>query len=138
METKDVGDEAEQIVRALSDGLTTPREVECLVCYLNRMMTEFGCDGTLRFARRFRDERAPRATGLEARLEGMGGFCDCEVLFNAYAPARHLWTPEHWSVDDDGEPVLIEEAEPETIPACAGVTRGSSQPCRNWERARRW
>ncbi|GAA4194681.1 hypothetical protein GCM10022219_18350 [Microbacterium oryzae] len=137
MDTKNIGEEAEALVRRIDDDLTTPHDGECLVCFLSRMVAEFGCDGTHRFARRFRDLRVPRATGLEMRLARKGGYCDCEVLFNAYEPARHLWTPEHTILDEDGEEVLVEAEEPQLIPACAGIPRGSAQPCRNWEAQRR-
>jgi hypothetical protein len=68
----------------LSQHLTEPGEHECLRCFVLRMINEFGCDGTQRWAARWRDVRAPKIRGLLRRLERMGGFCDCEVLFNVY------------------------------------------------------
>lgn len=104
-------------LRVLSHYMTLPRPGECLACYLERML-EFGCRG-LRWATRYRDVGAPRATGLEKRLAAMGGHCDCEVLFNAYVPLA--------SIADPGAAVL-------RLPPCRGVRRGSTQPCRVWTR----
>jgi hypothetical protein len=66
------------------DGNPGPGENECLRCYLLRMLHESGCDGTHRWTLRWRDARAPRASGLIRGLERRGGYCDCEVIFNAY------------------------------------------------------
>lgn len=102
----------ESYVAELQEVLTAPRERECLACYVLRMLDSFGCDNTLRWARRWRDSCAPRATGLERRLERRGGFCDCEIAFNVYQDQMLL--------EDDQE-----------LPTCLGVTRrGSTQPCR--------
>ncbi len=117
---------AEQIVRSLARELTHPRAGECLVCYVARMLGEFGCDTTLRFAQSYRDLRAPRATALEQRLGSMGGFCDCEIFVNGMRLAPHLRT-----YDADGEEVTT------GLPACAGVRRGSTQGCSCWVRRRR-
>jgi hypothetical protein len=69
----------------LSGLLTEPGEHECLRCYLLRMINEFGCDGKHRWTSRWRDLRAPRSTGLVARLQRLGGVCcDCEVLLNVF------------------------------------------------------
>lgn len=106
-------EKAESLVHALAAELTVPQCGECLPCYLDRMLRDARCDGTLRFARRYRDEAAPRATGLERRMCDGGGFCDCEILWNVYTP---------WA----------EEVEP-----CQGVRRGSTQPCTLWHRRRR-
>ena len=119
--------EAEQHLAALASTITAPREAECVLCYVNRMLDAFGCDTTLRWARRWRALRAPRATGLERRLEARGGFCDCEIFFNG------------WSLRDD---LLVEDEDgelswPEQRPACAGAAARSSQPCANWMEFRR-
>jgi uncharacterized protein DUF2695 len=93
----------------LSQHLTEPGERECLRCYLLRMISEFGCDGTHRWTIRWRDLRAPRARGLVRRLQERGGICcDCEVVLNVF--------PDY-PQDDQGLP-------------CAGVVRaGSALPC---------
>jgi hypothetical protein len=101
-------DAAERELAELSQRLTEPGKRECLRCYLMRMLNAFGCDNTHRWAARWRDLRAPRATALLDRLADCGGFCDCEVLFNVYP----------------GYP------ETDRILPCAGVSRaGSTQPC---------
>ena len=118
--------EAEGIVRSLARTLTNPREGECLFCYVARMLDEFGCDNTLRFARSYRDRRAPRATSLERRLGDMGGFCDCEIFLNGMTVAPYLLTE-----DADGNKVAG------TVPECLTVRRGSTQSCGHWVRVRR-
>src|SRR5688572_13193504 len=85
--------QAEQIVRLVADELTMIRPGECLVCYVDRMVHEVGCDTTLRFATWYRDQRAPRATALRDRLGQVGGYCDCEVLMNGWWPHPRFWTP---------------------------------------------
>lgn len=123
--------EAELHVRELAELWLAPHERECLACYLDRAIAAFGCQGDLRFAGRFRDLAAPRATALERRLSDSGGCCDCEVLMNGMQPAWHLWKPrrvevvEGWATERDAEP-------PDEMPPCTRVRRGSTQPCRNW------
>jgi len=56
----------ERELRHLSIQITQPKPRECLHCYVYRML-EFGCTG-LRWAKRYRDLRAPRATALDRRL----------------------------------------------------------------------
>lgn len=120
-------DAVEDELRTLADQITDPGPDECLVCYVHRML-EFGCHG-LRWATRFRDVRAPRATALAGRLASMGGFCDCEIFFNAYEPH-----PDLLGYDAYGEV----NTQPIPMPACQRVRRGSTQPCSLWVRIRRW
>ena len=122
-----IDQEAEQLLQAAAADLTEPRERECLACFVVRMLDEFGCDNTLRFAARYRDLRAPRAKALERRLGGMGGYCDCEVLMNAYRLSEHLLERDEFD----------ELHEPERLPDCRRVRLGSTQPCGNWQRQRR-
>jgi hypothetical protein len=100
-------DELESELADLAERLTAPGERECLRCYLLRLVTEFGCDGTYRWTVRWRDVRAAQPRGLLRQLEQRGGFCDCEVLMNAF--------PEY----------------PASRPLpCAGVSKpGSPKPC---------
>ncbi|MFG6402317.1 DUF2695 domain-containing protein [Microbacterium sp. P04] len=128
---------AEEYLRQLSARRIRPEEGECLVCFVNRMLNAFGCDNTLRFARAWRDERAPRATSLEERLADRGGFCDCEILYNAYWPAGHLWSVEQWNDLADGGQEYTEGAPPETMPSCELSRKGSTKPCGLWEGVRR-
>ncbi|MGY2875385.1 hypothetical protein ACVW00_002575 [Marmoricola sp. URHA0025 HA25] len=113
-----IDQEAEAIVRALADRATAPRPRECLACFVARMLEEFGCDCTLRFARHYRDVRAPRASGLERRLGSMGGFCDCEIFLNGLQRAD-------LSREEDPAP---------PPPPCRGAQRGSTQACGLWMR----
>jgi len=118
--------QAERLLRRSADALTTPRAGECLCCFVVRMLDDYGCDCTLRFAKRYRDLAAPRASALERRLGQMGGFCDCEIFLNGMRPGDHLCT-----YDEDGEGTGA------TVPVtCAGVRKGSTQPCRHWVRRR--
>lgn len=119
--TPPIINEAEGLIHRLADLLTRPRARECLACYVARMLEEFSCDGTQRHALRYRDAMAPRATALRERLGRMGGWCDCEILLNAYQPVLEP------ADDDDG----VDE-----LPPCAGVRRGSVTPCSNWRRIR--
>ncbi len=118
-----VADRAEWIVWAEVVRLTHPRTRECLWCYVARMLTEFGCDNTLRFACRYRDLRAPRATALEDRLGRVGGFCDCEIFLNGMTLA-----PTLQRYDAYGDELVT------PVPPCVGVRRGSTQGCANWVR----
>lgn len=103
----------------------TPATEECVFCYVDRMLGRFGCDSTLRWAQRWRDDRMPRARGLERRLEGRGGFCDCEMFLNGWTLRDELCV-----ADEDGE---LEW--PLTRPPCTGSA--TSQPCGNWVPRRR-
>ena len=82
---EDVVDAIEAELAGLSWRLTEPDVRECLRCFLLRMISEFGCDGSHRWTIRWRDERAPRARGLVPRMRRLRGcYCDCEVLFNVF------------------------------------------------------
>ena len=117
METT-IDDEAERYLRQLSAKWVRPEQGECLTCFVDRMLTQFGCDGTLRFALFYRDERAPHAASLAQALAGAGGFCDCEILMNAVEPA--------------GGEDLFDVAPSTVMPACSEVPAGSTRPCANW------
>jgi hypothetical protein len=106
--TDQTPESVERELASLAERLTEPGEHECLRCFLLRMITEFGCDGTYRWTIRWRDVRASRPGGLLRRFEQRGGFCDCEILMNVF-------------------PDYPLSAQP--LP-CAGVLRpGSAQPC---------
>jgi hypothetical protein len=120
MTAADDATRAEWALRDVLEELTNPHEGECLFCYVYRML-EFGClPDRLTWARRWRDLRAPRATGLERRLAARGGFCDCEIFLNG-------WEPRELLIDDNGD-----EAYPLVMPRCRGVRRGSTQHCSLW------
>lgn len=64
-----------------SESRFNPLPGECVVCFVHRQLGEFGCDDTHRFAERFREQTAPRATALIPRLRGMGAeHCDCQLF----------------------------------------------------------
>ncbi|MGC3995538.1 MAG: DUF2695 domain-containing protein [Propionicimonas sp.] len=130
-------EEAEGLVAQISSALLGPRVAECVLCYVHRMITEFGCDCRLRFATHYRDVRAPRATGLERRLGRVGGYCDCEIFLNGYEPRPQYWVPVAGAeLDEDEE---SDFTWPDPLPDCAGVRAGSTQPCSLWWRQqRRW
>jgi hypothetical protein len=92
----------------LAERLTAPGELECVRCYLLRMITEFGCDGSYRWAIRWRDVRSAQPAGLLGQFARQGGGCDCEILLNVF--------PDY---------------PPSVAPLpCAGVLRpGSAKPC---------
>ena len=97
----------------------TPYPSECVACFIDRMTRAHGCSDRLTWASRWRDQRAPRATALERRLESRGGFCDCEVLMNVYARPERLGDGS--DADPDAEPL-----------ECLGVRKGSTRPCIRW------
>jgi Protein of unknown function (DUF2695) len=91
--TDDIAEAVEAELIALASVLTEPDDRECLRCFLLRMISEFGCDGTHRWTMRWRALRAPLATSLLTRLEELGGCCDCEVVltvFPQYPPSVRL------------------------------------------------
>src|SRR6476659_2852881 len=118
-------EQLETELREMAEAATMPAGSECVACYVARMLEAFGCDNTLRWARRFRDVRSPTATGLERRLGAMGGFCDCEILLNGLQLGRHVL------VRDVRTDELLAPAE---LPDCAGAHRTSTRWCPNWER----
>lgn len=130
-------DETEHYLRALAAELTDPRPGECLLCYVYRML-EHGCTG-LRWARLYRDLRAPRATALERRLGDRGGFCDCEIFLNGFDLRPEYLVPEREYVDADGVVTSTDPMYPSLMPACLGARRGSTRPCGLWAaRTRGW
>ncbi|RBP66211.1 uncharacterized protein DUF2695 [Brevibacterium sanguinis] len=132
MDRKLIESEAMAIVEEAASRIMTPYEGECLLCYTYRQLTEFGCDGTHRFALSFRDRTAPRATALLRNLARVGACCcDCEIFRNAYHLGPRplvLHFQRSAETDETGEP----PAEP--FLWCQGVRRGSTQACGNWVR----
>ncbi len=109
-------EELEQHTAAVARG--SPPPAECVLCFVERTLGACGCDGTLRWARRWRDLRLPRVTGLERRLQARGGCCDCEAFLGGRTVREDLQGP-----GEDGE-----AAWPAVRPPCAGV--GSAPPGR--------
>jgi len=95
----------ESEIADLAERLTAPGPDECLRCFLLRMITEFGCDGTYRWTIRWREVRAGQPRSLLSQLGRRGGFCDCEVLMNVFPdypqvsvalPCAGLTKPMSW------------------------------------------
>ncbi len=122
-------DVLEEELRASSAELVDPGETECLLCFLRRVVADVGCDTTLRWSQHYRDLRVPAATGLERRLNDVGGFCDCEVMLHGWWPAREVWERD---LDTD------ELRRPDPWPGCTGVRSTSARPCSRWVRRTRW
>jgi hypothetical protein len=138
-EADTIAAEAETIARDASTALMTPHVDECMVCFVDRQLEQFGCDNTHRFAESFRDQSAPGAAALARRLSALGArCCDCEIFMNAFQPHLRLWEPHPDSDDLDGDDGWAEPLPPQQMPSCAGVSRGSLEPCSNWERMSRW
>ena len=74
----------EQELQEVADELIAPGRRECLFCYLERVLREFGCVGH-RFTRRWaQGRRRGTPDGLVRWAERRGGLCcDCEVLINS-------------------------------------------------------
>lgn len=116
-----------RLAAAPAEELPVPRDGECVLCFVDRLLGVRGCDTTLRWVTRWRQLRAPDVRGLERRLEARGGFCDCEVFLNGWSLREDLQIP-----DEDGELTW-----PSPRPMCSGVRARSTQPCANWEPWRR-
>lgn len=115
---------------SLAQDLTAPGPHECVLCYVNRMLVQFGCDTSLRWTKRWRELQAPRATRLERRVGRDGSFCDCELFTNGWdvtVPVLH-------------DPVTGEDRWPDDVHGCRGVRSGTTQPCTLWSRRppQRW
>jgi hypothetical protein len=123
--TPQIIDEAENLVRRFAAEMTAVRGHECLCCYVARQLDEHSCDGTHRHALRYRDAAAPHASALLERLRRVGACCcDCELFMNGYRLHPRLIPP---ACDGDA----MQEDPRAQLPACAGVRRGSVQPCAN-------
>lgn len=102
-----------------------PRARECVVCFVERMVAAYGCGQRPLWMRVWRSRRAPRATALEHRLHALGGYCDCEIVRNAFVRReRHAarlaaeWTPLELPSGEQ--------------PDCLGVRAGSTRGCDAW------
>lgn len=121
-------------MEAVSDEDDVPGERECLACYATRMVEAHGCDLSLRWARRYRDLRAPGDGTLEHRLEAGGGTCDCEVSLVCWT----LAPPWPTAGSPWGDAAWAGAVWPGALPPCAGTPAGSTSPCLRWERAGAW
>ena len=135
MNPSSIVEDTERELRELATRITTPAPGECLLCFVHRAL-DLGCDNTLRWASRFRDLMAPRASGLERRLGSVGGYCDCEIFLNGFELAEEHWHRPPPTVRD-GIEWLEDPSYPDPMPPCRGVRRGSTQGCALWVRLRR-
>jgi hypothetical protein len=133
VETTPEVQEAERILADASVILLDPDLGECLLCYVHRMLEEYGCNCRLRFAGHYRDVRAPRATALERRLGLSGGYCDCEIFLNSYDLRLEYWLPMV-VMEEDGDEYREAATGPTPLPLCRGARAGSTQPCSLWSR----
>jgi hypothetical protein len=85
----DIGQMTEIELRTLGARLTRVRPGECLACYLERMLSEFGCTSDHRFTTRWRTAQPRPMPALMRWLADRGGCCcDCEVLLNVFGSGR--------------------------------------------------
>ncbi|WP_166971138.1 DUF2695 domain-containing protein [Brevibacterium atlanticum] len=149
MDKNTIDTDIRTIIDTASDRILAPRPGECLVCYVHRQLSEFGCNGTRRFALTFRDQTAPRATALLDRLSSLGACCcDGQIILDAFTLGPHPWildpgpfaealgTPIR--IVDVDENMRIEDIDETQMTVkylcCKIVRRGSTQPCGNWVR----
>ncbi|WP_407938737.1 DUF2695 domain-containing protein [Occultella glacieicola] len=123
----------------LSQALTAVRPGECALCYVQRMLTNFDCDGTSRWVRRWAAQLGPGAS-LRTELTGPHGEssgvvrsvppCDCDLFWSGWEPVIEAPTGRPaWPDPDRGCPELDRPTgAPEASRACA--------PCRIWQRRR--
>ena len=116
----------------LPEPLTAPRAGECLLCYTYRLMSSQGCDGTLRWAKRWRDLRVPRHTALESWLGSRGGYCDCEIFLNGWTASPMITWPGLGFETEYDEYDVEDEVWPNPMPACRGARLKSPEPCTLW------
>lgn len=134
MTNENIIDEAEAFLAATSQEMIGPLPGECLLCYLARMLEQWGCRGH-RFVEHYRALAAPRATALRERLSRMGACCcDCEVFLNVYELRPEFDDDFDADWDDDADDEDDERDLLASRPPCGGVRRGSTQPCELWQR----
>ncbi|MBQ7325515.1 MAG: DUF2695 domain-containing protein [Clostridia bacterium] len=66
--------------------LLSLEQVASLFDYLDEKLEEDGCDNTLRYTKEWLAINLPedQHEAILAEMEEMGGYCDCEVVFNCY------------------------------------------------------
>jgi hypothetical protein len=69
------------------------RPGECLYCHLVRTLETAGCDHSTKLTQRWISAQLRSARWVLRWAESQGGYCDCEVLMNAFrddkVSARH-------------------------------------------------
>jgi len=105
----------------LAGALMAPHHNECLVCFLLRAVSVLEPTG-FAMTQVFRDANAPRATGLDARLERLGVHGDAHLLRWGVVANGMIWMDER----------CVDCGMPTEAPPCFGVRKGSTQPCGLW------
>jgi hypothetical protein len=80
-------------MRAPALTLSAEQQV-ALASAVGRGLDERGCDNTLRAAQRWAAGAGVDWPTLQSRLEGNGGYCDCELLFNVIVLAEDEPDPD--------------------------------------------
>lgn len=79
----------EKYAAELAQRWTGAHPGECLYCYLNRVMAEFGCHGSHEWTRRWCEAQVDPTGWVLPWVQRNGGLCcDCEVLPNVFAGER--------------------------------------------------
>lgn len=70
----------------MADYILSKENVQKLFAYLEEQVDAFGCDNTMRFTEQWLKDNisAELYKSVIEEITGMGGYCDCEVLFNCY------------------------------------------------------
>lgn len=70
----------------MADYILSKENVQKLFAYLQEQVDACGCDNTLRFTEQWLKDNisAELYKSVIEEITGMGGYCDCEVLFNCY------------------------------------------------------
>ncbi|CAM3275289.1 hypothetical protein OCAE111667_01225 [Occultella aeris] len=125
----------------LAQELTAVRPGECALCYVQRMLTTFDCDGTSRWGRRWAVEAGAAAPpGAEVMWTdgGPSGHhdarsvpgCDCDLFWSCWEPVAEAPTGRPaWPDPDRGCP---ESGGPAGMPGASGA----GVRCRIWQRRR--
>jgi len=61
----------------------TPQQMKSLFNFVDEQLADSECDHSLRHTLAFLESQGMPAEPVVAWLQNAGGYCDCEVLFNA-------------------------------------------------------
>lgn len=66
--------------------LLSREQAGSLLDFVDAQVGEHDCDNTLRFTRQWLNENIPpeQHEAVIEELASMGGYCDCEVMYNCY------------------------------------------------------
>jgi hypothetical protein len=134
-------EQLEREIARLAQDLTAVRPGECALCYVQRMLTTFDCDGTSRWGRLWAAQVGSPASpgaqvawidggppGHRAARSALG--CDCDLFWSHWEPAVEAPTGRPaWPDPDLGCP---KSGGPDGAPGASGV----GVRCRIWQRRR--